>query len=94
MLKSLYSHELFVVCRHRPVSPSGIWYHHLWTVLLATGLVIETLFWHIYSHIPLVYAHEILLPLLPLWLIIEPSYLTQMCVCTRSEHTEVTRSLT
>ena len=33
------------------------------------------------------------LPLLPVWLVIEPSYFTQMYIDTRPKHTEITRLL-
>ena len=49
------NHELSVVvvvimCRCR---------HHLWTVLLATGLITGTHILHTYVHMPLVCAHEL-----------------------------------
>ena len=53
--KEPYNHELSVVCRCRPASSTDIGMDP-WTVLLATGFIIETsYFTHISTHI-----HEIL----------------------------------
>ena len=61
MPKEPYNHELSAVCRYLASSSAIVVWHYrgLWTVLLATGLNIETLYLHMHAHISLVHAHEI-----------------------------------
>ena len=98
--KSLCSHELSVVCFR------GCRCHCRRMLLLARCLITETSCLVTHAHMLLVYAHKIFshmayifkmmaiffsyLPLLPVWLITESSYLIQRCICIRPKHTKIT----
>ena len=103
MPKSLCNCELSVVCDRR----CQRCHHCMWTVL-ATGLIIEiSHFAHnapsisneIFSEYDLKFLNgswfcfSFSYPL-PLWLIIEPTYVRQKCIYTRAKHTKRTKSLT
>ena len=91
--KSLCNHKMSILWCHL----WHHWYHwHLWPGLLARGLIIETSYLahkctyaYVYKYqVNVIYIFSFLIELLllPVWLIIEPSHYTQMCIDARDKY--------